>query len=252
MDRLCTFEGCGRKLYAKGLCSTHYMQQLRGGALAPIAVYVDNTGPCQFASCGRSAEARGMCKGHYQQWKRGEELRKLQPIRQGGNEIEVDPDGVSAWVILTGKRAEVTGRVRIDLDDVKRVEGVRWRSTHGGRSTVPYATSHQFGLLHRYLMDAPEDREVDHISADTLDDRKANLRIVTHAENCQNVAQKGRERLRGVSRQRDGRWIAYATKDGRMHFRAGIESVQQAQEAAVEMRSKLFTHVNEQRHIGGV
>lgn len=34
--RQCTYEGCGRDLYIKGLCKTHYMMQWRGEELRPI------------------------------------------------------------------------------------------------------------------------------------------------------------------------------------------------------------------------
>jgi hypothetical protein len=43
--------------------------------------------------------------------------------------------------------------------------------------------------MHRFLMglDFGDRREVDHINGDKLDNRRANLRVVTHAQNGQNV-----------------------------------------------------------------
>jgi AP2 domain-containing protein/HNH endonuclease len=40
--------------------------------------------------------------------------------------------------------------------------------------------------LHRLIMNAPADKEVDHINGDTLDNRRCNLRICSHKENLRN------------------------------------------------------------------
>jgi hypothetical protein len=56
--------------------------------------------------------------------------------------------------------------------------------------------------LHRIIMDCPDDKVIDHINHDTLDNRKSNLRIVSKSENQQNRkgARKGNKSgVRGVS-----------------------------------------------------
>jgi hypothetical protein len=40
--------------------------------------------------------------------------------------------------------------------------------------------------MHREIMGAPSSAEVDHINGNTLDNRKSNLRVVTHSENMKN------------------------------------------------------------------
>lgn len=40
--------------------------------------------------------------------------------------------------------------------------------------------------LHRWLMSAPGGMYVDHINGDTLDNQRANLRVVTNSQNCSN------------------------------------------------------------------
>jgi len=35
----CSFPGCNRRLYAKGLCQTHHRQRSRTGELKPIRLY---------------------------------------------------------------------------------------------------------------------------------------------------------------------------------------------------------------------
>ena len=42
-------------------------------------------------------------------------------------------------------------------------------------------------LLHRVIIGAVEDQQVDHINGDTLDNRRKNLRVCSHTENGRNV-----------------------------------------------------------------
>ncbi|MBV9602600.1 MAG: HNH endonuclease [Chloroflexi bacterium] len=56
---------------------------------------------------------------------------------------------------------------------------VRWEETDGRRRSV---------YLHRFLLSAPPDSEVDHINRDTLDNRRANLRLCTASLNAVNKA----------------------------------------------------------------
>jgi hypothetical protein len=41
-------------------------------------------------------------------------------------------------------------------------------------------------LLHRLIINASQEVEIDHINGNTLDNRKCNLRICTHSENAKN------------------------------------------------------------------
>lgn len=57
-----------------------------------------------------------------------------------------------------------------------------------------YAQARIFGtpiLLHNALMRTPKGMVVDHINRNTLDNRRENLRIVTHSENAKNRAGYG-------------------------------------------------------------
>jgi len=58
--------------------------------------------------------------------------------------------------------------------------------------------------MHRLIMNAPKDKEVDHIDHNGLNKQKSNLRICTHAQNCMNVNPVGKSRYLGVCLTRNG------------------------------------------------
>jgi hypothetical protein len=107
----------------------------------------------------------------------------------------------------------------VDDDDFERISAVKWyASPHGGvfyakrkasvdgdmRVTIP---------MHRVIMAAPPGTHVDHVNGDTLDNRRANLRICSARENHQNrrrcPLKPGASMYKGVSwHRRDARWRA--------------------------------------------
>lgn len=75
--------------------------------------------------------------------------------------------------------------VKIDKDDYKNIYCKdKWYITN------EYVKNSRIGQLHRLIMKCPDDKEVDHINRDKLDNRKCNLRIVTSSENAQNRTKK--------------------------------------------------------------
>ena len=64
--------------------------------------------------------------------------------------------------------------------------------------------------LHREIMQPPPGMVVDHINGDGLDNRRANLRVVTQSTNILN-----QRRSVGVCRRGDAKWYAYVTVHGR-------------------------------------
>lgn len=73
----------------------------------------------------------------------------------------------------------------VDDEDFERLSKMKWYL-----NSKRYAISKVKGvsiLMHRYILDLNlASLEVDHVNGDGLDNRKANLRICTHAQNLMN------------------------------------------------------------------
>jgi hypothetical protein len=79
-------------------------------------------------------------------------------------------------------------------------------------------------MLHRLLMSPGSDKEVDHINRNGKDNRRSNLRVCSHQENCFNKTfRKTRvSKYQGVRRNANKkRWQAYIMKD-RTFYHLGI------------------------------
>lgn len=79
----------------------------------------------------------------------------------------------------------------IDKDDIVAVGWDNWHaSVSGGRSyavrRAPRGSKSRVIYMHRVIANAPEGITVDHINGDTLDNRRCNLRLCSHAENVRN------------------------------------------------------------------
>lgn len=66
-------------------------------------------------------------------------------------------------------------------------------------------------FMHRLILNAPNGYEVDHINHNGLDNRRANLRVVTVAQNqCNRKHEYGSSRFKGVHWDKvRGQWRAY-------------------------------------------
>ena len=95
-------------------------------------------------------------------------------------ETQVRVVGDSVEIRLTRGRTAY-----VDLADLEFVRQFRW----GIRGSTKYCGC-SAGLLHRMLLDAPDDLQVDHKDGDGFNNRRANLRLATPSQNKGNHRQK--------------------------------------------------------------
>lgn len=87
--------------------------------------------------------------------------------------------------------APVVGHVLLDDEDYERLSGMKWRLRPGGHVVTGKST-----LIQRVVLDAPDDRRmvVVHVNGDKLDNRRANLALVTKAQAMRLQSSIGRPR----------------------------------------------------------
>jgi hypothetical protein len=117
---------------------------------------------------------------------------------------------MSARIPLYGRAGEVIGHALVDAADLPLVELRRWHRDPKGyvrtSARTPAGTPTTL-TMHRLIAGATQGLDVDHVNGDRADNRRANLRVCTHAENMGNHRGRNGE-LRGVRKTPGGRWQA--------------------------------------------
>ena len=77
----------------------------------------------------------------------------------------------------------------VDNIDFLNLSRFKWHLTSNGYAKGKRKLNDKWQnvSLHRFLLNPPLDKEIDHINGDRLDNRRRNLRIVNHSQNQQNA-----------------------------------------------------------------
>lgn len=124
------------------------------------------------------------------------------------------------------------GRVALIDDADAHLATLKWWfvDRYVRRSRTKANTCH---LLHRAVTQAPSGTVVDHINGDTLDNRRANLRVVTHRANSHNTTstrKNGSHGAIGVTWNKR-QWQAQIRVDGRLKHIGVFKTFDEAREA---------------------
>jgi hypothetical protein len=153
---------------------------------------------------------------------------------------------VTVLVPLSTKKGDVTQCALVDDADGDWALSFNWTLKTSG-----YAVRRDGRLqirMHRELLGIPvgDPRIVDHINRNRLDNRRANLRIVTAAGNSQNASsvtmRAGKpvsSRFRNVYLRRDG-WAVMVRSQGQMVWRGRFATEEEAAAFADEVRLQLM------------
>ena len=98
----------------------------------------------------------------------------------------------------------------VDCSDFERLLSVKWHLFDAGSNLYAVRTHRRRNMfMHRFIMNSPRGSIVDHINRNGLDNRSANLRIVTNRQNCWNSS---RGINLGSSKYKGVRWVAREKK----------------------------------------
>jgi hypothetical protein len=141
------------------------------------------------------------------------------------------------------------GKVTIvDDDDYELLSLWKWHCTSAGYAARrnPRTRGNQIVLLHRFITDAPEGKSVDHINGNPLDNRKANLRLVTHSENLHNRPKQANNTSghKGVAWSiTESKWKGFIGVKGKRIHVGTFTDKQAAIEAVIKKRIELCGEV---------
>lgn len=135
----------------------------------------------------------------------------------------------------------------IDADDFEALADSTWKLLPNGYvfRSVPVDGVWRTEQLHRVILGLQrgDGKVSDHINRDRLDNRRANLRVVTPAQNAQNLSASAASasKYRGVYRSRE-RWEACVKLRGKRHNLGSFPTELDAGAAAAQWRAANMTH----------
>lgn len=140
-------------------------------------------------------------------------------------------------------------KILVDEDIYWKFSGYLWKAIRSGERVYAYHGSYK-NRLHRIIMGAGPDQDVDHISGDPLDCRRSNMRLASKSGNAQNakIRKDNTSGLKGVYwNNSHKKWVAQIWLNGK-HIHIGcftdkIEAAKAYDEAAKSLH-KEFAKLN--------
>ncbi len=134
----------------------------------------------------------------------------------------------------------------VDDEDFETVNRWKWFYcvTKGGKPYVVRGSSPRY--LHRVIMDAQPGERIDHISGDTLDNRRSNLRRCTQSQNVANsrLSKDNIHGFKGITYSNDHgrrrRWHARITHNYKKIYLGRFETKEEAAKAYNAKALELF------------
>lgn len=155
------------------------------------------------------------------------------------NEIVFEND--VAKIILKNKKCEKVAEAIIDLEDVDKILKYKWHIKKS--SNTNYCITNQNGhniFLHRLILSYDGNMDIDHINHNGLDNRKSNLRIISHSHNLLNQHNNSN----GVKTLPSGRFSAYIMLNGKTIYLGTFDTFQEAKRVRTEYENMVINSCN--------
>lgn len=189
---------------------------------------------CMVEGCKSKHHAKGYCGKHYAQLLRCGHIKERTTFDKNNFSIYDN----YAEMYIYNVDSEIIAVVKIDIDDIEKIKKYKWCLSSYG---YPISCINGRNIsLHRFLLNPNDDRVVDHINGDTLDNRRSNLRICTQQENSMNKKMNSNNTsgVKGVYWCKNAnKWRAKIQVDGKekhLGLFSNLEDAKKARELAEE------------------
>lgn len=183
---------------------------------------------CSIQGCARPRFARTWCRSHYDSKRHSGEVQvakwsKSDPVARFLAKVDRSNGPDSCWNWLGSKHERGYGSVKF--------KGRKW-------------------LAHRLSWflangEIADGYEVDHKCFNGSCVNPAHLRLATHKQNLENLSgalSNNSTGVRGVSRVKNGKYVARTRHHGVLHHLGTFSSLIEAEAAVIAKRNELFTH----------
>jgi hypothetical protein len=250
----CIVDSCNNKHYGLGYCGKHYQEYKKHGRILGNEERKEiikksrshpkkpNNLKCTYCeNIGFKNKAFGivLCRKHVAQLKRNGVI--LKRTRYDENEIILYKNEKIAEIILYDLHNKESGRAIIDIDNVEAIRNYKWYKNADGYAETNLSDNTHL-RLHRFLLDAPDELDVDHKNRKRLDCRFDNIRLCTKPENNRNgnVRKDSKSQIRGVYQDNYNKWTAYITFNKKKIHLGYFINIEDAIKARIDAENKYF------------
>lgn len=203
---------------------------------------------CLSTGCEKNSHSSGYCPRHYYSWKRyGDPLKaKVKRVKCNFKKLK----DYSLIELTNDKWAKCSNE---DLEFLlqwvwrSHLKNNYWSVVSKDKKTREHLIMSR--VIAKRVFGDIENKVVDHINRDPMDNRRENLRLATHSQNHMNSDRShGSSRFKGVSLHACGKWITQICIDGKVKrsklFIEEIDAARQYNEWAKELFGE-FAYFNQ-------
>ena len=181
----------------------------------------------KWCNCKTCISGKGYCRMHYDQIR---EYGRITEYRPAGRRNEYVNCGAYTELRILDSHSNIKAIATTDNEDVSFVSLHSWRMHNNGY--VMTVVNGKTEYLHRLIVGKIfNNKEVDHINRNKLDNRRENLRICSHCINANNKSVKNIYGVRGIGKRaykNKTSYIAQITYNNEHRWLGSFSSVEEA------------------------